>query len=79
MPFMAITAHYIIDLSDGGAQLRSRLVGFQSVFEDHSGVNLARVFFDFLKEYNLLHRVRSSLHCYLALLISILDWCYYTR
>ena len=56
--FMAITAHFVARDERGNLIVRSRLIAFRMVSGSHTGVNLAGTFFNILKEYGLLHKVR---------------------
>lgn len=58
--FMAITAHFVARDERSNLIIRSRLIAFRMVSGSHTGVNLASIFFDILKEYGLLHKVCCS-------------------
>lgn len=54
---MAITAHYMIEASDGSLRLRSTLIAFRRLQGSHDGENLAKVFMQVLKEVGATERV----------------------
>ncbi|THH14133.1 hypothetical protein EUX98_g9644 [Antrodiella citrinella] len=57
--FMAITAHYAANDSDGHLKIHSRLIAFRAVPVQHTGSNLSRIFYDILREQKLLDRIES--------------------
>ncbi len=60
--YMAITAHYIMCDASGRLVLRTDLVAFRGLDESHTGVNLAKVFLDVMKEIGTLNKV-SDCRC----------------
>ena len=61
--YMAITAHYTYrnhDVPGSPTVLRTQLVAFRLLQDRHSGENLAKVFFDVVKEIGCLHKVCNA-------------------
>ncbi|KAF5351590.1 hypothetical protein D9758_007266 [Tetrapyrgos nigripes] len=54
--FMAITAHYMI-YEHRHLVMRSQLIAFRYVDGSHDGPNMAKAFFQILKEYSIEHRI----------------------
>ncbi len=56
--YMAITAHYMMRLSNGRLVLRSDLVAFRGLDESHTGVNIAKVFLQVVEEIGCINKIR---------------------
>ncbi len=55
--YMAVTAHYIMRLPNGRLVLRSDLVAFRALDQSHTGVNIAAVFLQLVKEIGCIKKV----------------------
>jgi hypothetical protein len=53
IPFLGISAHWI----SSNWKLKNTILDFQPLEGTHSGENLARVFFNTIKEYEILNKV----------------------
>ena len=76
--FKAVTAHFIERDADGNAVEASCMITFRFVEGSHTGEHLASIFFEILKENNILHKVCLLLHCrfsvFVISLITYIDW-----
>ena len=57
LAFMAVTAHYILQCSDGNLLLRSRLIAFRNIIGLHNGENLVKYFITILQECGIIKKV----------------------
>ena len=58
---MAITAHYAAKDENRHLVIRSHLIAFRTVPVNHTGVNLAGIFYGILRDYGILHKVLGSI------------------
>jgi hypothetical protein len=54
--FMAVTAHWLTR-SGGSLEWKSALIAFRQVDGEHTGSHLAKIFFQILKERDIIHKV----------------------
>jgi ABC-type uncharacterized transport system permease subunit len=54
---MATTVHYCNKDENDCLVIRTRLLAFREIQGDHTGIHLARIFFEILEDAGLLHKV----------------------
>jgi hypothetical protein len=78
VPFMAVTAHYIIEVA-GRLELRARLVAFRQIDGEHSGLNMAHNMARILFELKVLHKVCLIFFAVPSAYLFILAWTIHSR
>lgn len=59
--FMAVTTHYCDKDENDRLVIQARLLAFREIEGDHTGVHLARIVFNILKDAGLLHKVLNKI------------------
>ena len=71
--FLALTAHWIsLDKSSGRLSLKSALIGFHRLKENHTGINIVRTILHLVDRVNITVKVSIPYYRYYALTCQLL-------